>query len=106
MVYVDYKNITKVLKIGDRVSIDDGLIVCVVEEIGENYVLTRVENSGMLGSRKGVNLPGVKVDLPAVTEKDIEDLKFGVKHGVDFIAASFVRSAEHVKEIRNILGPK
>lgn len=102
--WVDYKNIAKVLVPGARIFIDDGLISVVAKECGADYVIGEIENGGNLGSRKGCNLPGTDCDLPAVSEKDKNDLLFGVEQGVDMIFASFIRDAQGVKDIRAILG--
>merc|ERR1711893_163496 len=106
VLWVDYKNITKVMVPGARLFIDDGLISVVAKEIGPDFVLGEIENGGGLGSRKGCNLPGTDCDLPAVSEKDKNDLLFGVEQGVDMIFASFIRDAQGVKDIRAILGDK
>jgi len=104
MVAVSYKDLPKDLKVRDRVLIDDGLIALEVEEIANDTdIRCIVKNGGPLSDHKGINVPGVKINLPAVTKKDIDDILFGIENGIDFIAASFIRKAEDVLEIRRIL---
>lgn len=103
IVSVTYADLPKDVHRGSRVLIDDGLIELKVEDITETDVVCKVVNGGVVKSRKGVNLPGVEVNLPSLMEKDIEDLKFGVENGFDIVAASFIRSAEDVLKIRRVL---
>ncbi len=100
---VSYKGMIDDVKIGDTILIDDGLVALKIIEIKGRDIITKVENSGKVSSKKGVNLPGVIINLPAITDKDIADIKFGIEQGIDFIAASFVRKASDVLEIRKIL---
>ncbi|MFM8392929.1 MAG: pyruvate kinase [Acidobacteriota bacterium] len=88
-----YINLPKDVSIGDRILLSDGLIELQVEQVGNTEVMCRVLNSGQLGENKGINLPGVKLSAPSLTEKDRGDLKFGLDQQVDYVALSFVRSA-------------
>ena len=88
---------------GTRILIDDGLIGLVVERVEGDDIVCTVENAGVLGQRKSVNVPGVSVPLPALTDKDRSDLLFGIEHEIDFVAASFVRTADDVRSIRDFL---
>jgi len=103
IVAVTYENLTKDLVVGNTVLLDDGLIEMRVKSITDTNVVCTVMNTGELGENKGVNLPGVKVQLPALSKKDKGDLVFGCEQNVDFIAASFIRKKEDVLEIRELL---
>ena len=98
-----YPDLARDVKPGDRILIDDGLIGLTVEEIRGSEIACKILNGGELGQRKGINVPNVSVKLPAITEKDKEDIIFGIEQGIDFIAASFVRDADAIREIKHIL---
>lgn len=102
-VAVTYENFARDLSVGNTVLLDDGLIELTVTEITATDVICKVENTGELGNKKGVNLPGVNVNLPALSEKDTSDIVWGCSQGVDFVAASFIRKASDVEEIRALL---
>jgi pyruvate kinase len=91
------------LEEGMRVLFDDGYLISIVLEKSEKGVLIELQNAGLLKSHKGVNVPGADIPLPAMTEQDVEDLSFGCEQEVDLIAASFIRSADHVLEIKKLL---
>lgn len=103
-VHVDYQSLVSDLKKGDKVTVDNGLINLEVLEVNENRLLCRVLDGGRLGSRKHINLPGIRVNLPSITEKDRRDIQFAMKHELDFIALSFVRSPTDVLEARELVG--
>ena len=105
-IHVNYEEIVEVVDVGKVVTVDNGLLNFEVLEKSDHQLTCRVVDGGTLGSRKHVNLPGVRVNLPAITQKDREDIKFGVDNDVDFIALSFVRSADDVQELRDFLGSK
>lgn len=100
---VSYKGLANDVVVGDTILIDDGLVGLRVEEVNGDDILCIVENSGIVKNHKGVNVPGVKINLPALTEKDISDIEFGISQGIDFIAASFVRKVSDVLAIREVL---
>ena len=102
---VTYSGLIDDVHNGSNILLDDGLIALEVIEIirEKNEIVTKVLNSGTLSNKKGVNVPGVSVNMPGMTDKDVQDIKFGIEQGVDFIAASFVRRASDVLEIRQLL---
>lgn len=102
-VSISYKELYKDIKIGTQILIDDGKIELEVTEIKGKDIVCTVTNGGMLGNRKSINLPGTHVNLPSLKEKDIQDLKDGCKADFDFVAASFVRNAGDIKDIRKVL---
>ena len=100
---VSYKELYKDVKKGSRILINDGLVELEVNQIKNKDIYCTVLNGGMLGNNKGINVPGAVIQLPSLTQKDIEDIKFGIVNEFDFIAASFVRKASDVMEIKKIL---
>lgn len=100
---VNYRNLPRDLKVGATVLLDDGLIEMRVRELSDEEIVCEVQNDGVLGNQKGINLPGTKLTLPFISERDRADILFGVDNGFDFIAASFTRSAEDILEIRRLL---
>jgi pyruvate kinase len=103
MASTSYTNLPKDVKVGDQVLIDDGKIELKVVEVRDVDVVTEVVYGGPLKSRKGINLPMSKVTAPSLTEKDLEDLEFGLKNNVEWIALSFVRKAYDIKTLRDII---
>jgi len=100
---VTYKNLPQDVSVGSTILIDDGLIGLTVLDIQGTEIKCKILNSGQIKSKKGVNVPGVAISMPGITEKDANDIRFGIEQGVDFIAASFVRRASDVLEIRELL---
>ncbi|MBU8905159.1 pyruvate kinase [Desertibacillus haloalkaliphilus] len=100
---ITYPGLVNDVHVGSKILLDDGLIELEVTEVGSDQLKTKVLNNGTLKNKKGVNVPNVSVNLPGITEKDADDIRFGIEQGVDFIAASFVRRASDVLEIRELL---
>jgi pyruvate kinase len=104
IVATTYRPLPQDVKDGDRILLDDGLLELRVLNCGQEDVKCLVVHGGLLKEHKGINLPGVAVSAPALTEKDRDDLKFGVMHEVDYVALSFVRKPEDVLEARQLIG--
>lgn len=102
---ITYSELVNDVKNGDTILLDDGLIGLTVNKVDveQGLIFTTVQNGGVLKNKKGVNVPGVSTKLPGITEKDEQDIRFGCKQGIDFIAASFVRTKDNVLEVRRIL---
>ena len=100
---ISYKNLKNDIKVGTTILIDDGLIEMTVEEIRGEEIVCRVINGGFVSNHKGVNVPGAILSMPYISEVDLADIVFGVEHGFDFIAASFVRTREDIQEVRKIV---
>lgn len=103
IVYLNYKQLSKDVKIGDTILLDDGKIILKCVNIDNYIVNTKIIQGGELKSNKGVNLPNTKINLPALTKKDIQDLLFAIQEGVDFIALSFVRNTQDINYLKNII---
>ena len=102
-VATNYDGMPRDVRAGDRILLDDGAIELLVESTNETDVTTRVINGGMLGERKGINLPGITLPIPSLTEKDRDDLKWAAQQGVDYFALSFVRSAKDCLDAKELI---
>src|SRR3954469_25662783 len=100
---VTYEMLAEDVHVGDRILINDGLLELVVLDVVKPHVTARVLHGGDLTSHKGINLPGVAVSAPSITEKDREDISFIVKQGLDYVALSFVRRAQDITELRGLI---
>lgn len=102
-VSITYDNLVNDISVGNRILIDDGLISMKVQAVTDTDIICVVENGGPVSNHKGVNVPNVSLSMPYVSDKDRDDIIFGIEQGFDFIAASFVRTADDILEIRDIL---
>ncbi len=105
-IQIHYDELMDTVEVGDRITVDNGLINLEVLQKNQRDMQCKIIDGGTLGSRRHVNFPGIKVNLPAITKKDREDILFGIEQEVDFIAPSFVRSADDIVELREVLGNK
>lgn len=100
---VTYKELPRDVKPGDRILIDDGLIELLVQKISGEDILCQVVNGGVVKDHKGINVPSVQINLPPITQRDEDDIRFGIENDIDYIAASFIRKAQDVHTIRTLL---
>ena len=105
-VSVSYKDLPRDVKPGCSILIDDGLVGMTVERVTDTEVCCKVNNSGTISNRKGVNIPDVHLTMPFISDKDREDILFAIENGFDFIAASFTRNADDIMQIRHIMAEK
>lgn len=103
VISLSYVDLVKDVKVGGHILISDGLLDLVIDKILDNKLECTVQNTGIIGDKKNANLPGANVNLEAITQKDIADIKFAVEHNLDYIAASFIRKPQDVIEIKNLL---
>ena len=103
---LSYKHTHEILKTGNTILVDDGMLEFEVQSIDKTEIYCIALNSGVLKSRKGVNLPGISVDMPTISEEDLNDIDFGIENDIDFIALSFVKNAKDVIKIRNRIKSK
>ena len=102
-VSITYANLPNDVKVGSKILIDDGLIEMEVISVKNSKILCKVKNGGVVSNKKGVNVPNVALSMPYMSQKDIDDILFGIEQDVDFIAASFVRTANDIREIKTLL---
>ena len=103
-IHINYDDLINDVDVGDTITVDNGLINLEVLEKHDRMMQVKVIDGGLLKSKRHVNLPGIRVNLPAITEKDRRDIEFGMSQGVDFIALSFVREAADIEQLRELLG--
>ena len=105
-IHINYADLIDTVSVGDKITVDNGLINLEVLEKEDRLMQCRVLDGGVLKSKRHVNLPGIRVNLPAITQKDRKDILFGLSLEVDFIALSFVREAKDIQELKELMGPK
>ena len=105
-IHIDYDGLVETVNVGDKITVDNGLINFEILEKADRLMRCRVLDGGVLKSKRHVNLPGIRVNLPAITQKDEKDILFGLSQDVDFIALSFVRGAEDIRQLKHLMGHK